>query len=147
MIRSRAITFQETIEPFVEAGLARGIILSDVLHVRAHKNQATGAALAFGGGDTGLGAQDLAFEVVAPPRLRLKAAGMTERFPFGPASTARNTPPRCPFGRIAIYRYRKISNEIHNHWLICIPPFFLVNSVAPRIGAEQSRARSGEANP
>ena len=26
------------------------------------------------------------------PQLRLKAAGMTERFPFGPASTARNPP-------------------------------------------------------
>ena len=32
----------------------------------------------------------------APP-LRLKAAGMTERFPFGPASTARNHPPPVSF--------------------------------------------------
>ena len=48
---------------------------------------------------------------------------MAEREPFGPASTARNHPPRCPFGRIAIYGYRTLSNEIQNHWLICIPPF------------------------
>ena len=48
---------------------------------------------------------------------------MTERFPFGPASTARKSTPRGPFGRIAIYGYRTLSNEIQNHWLICIPPF------------------------
>ena len=39
------------------------------------------------------------------PRLRLKASGMAEREPFGPASTARKSTPRCPFGRIAIYGY------------------------------------------
>ena len=49
---------------------------------------------------------------------------MTERFPFGPASTARKSTPRCPFGRIAIYGYRTLSNEIQSiNWLICIPPF------------------------
>ena len=32
------------------------------------------------------------------PQLRLKAAGMTERFPFGPASTARNPPCGVLFG-------------------------------------------------
>ena len=56
-------------------------------------------------------------------RLRLKAAGMTERFPFGPAKHGPKSTLRCPFGRIAIYRYRTISNEIQNNWLICIPPF------------------------
>ena len=59
----------------------------------------------------------------APSLLRLKAAGMAERFPFGLASTARKSTPRGPFGRIAIYGYRTLSNEIQNHWLICIPPF------------------------
>ena len=42
-----------------------GIGLSDMLEVGADKDQAAGAALAFGGGDAGLGAPDLAFEVVA----------------------------------------------------------------------------------
>ena len=57
------------------------------------------------------------------PQLRLKAAGMTERFPFGPASTARNPPCGVLIWRIAIYGYLTISNEIQNHWLICIPLF------------------------
>ena len=48
---------------------------------------------------------------------------MAERFPFGPASTARKSTPRCHFGRIAIYSYLTQSNEIQNHWLIYIPPF------------------------
>ena len=77
------------------------------------------------------------------PRLRLKAAGMTERFPFGPANTARKSTPRCPFGRIAIYSYRTLPNEIQDHWLICIP----LNSPPLQIGPQRSRARSGEANP
>ena len=48
---------------------------------------------------------------------------MTERFPFGPANTARKSTPRCPFGRIAIYGYLALSNEIQNHLLIWYPPF------------------------
>ena len=51
------------------------------------------------------------------PRLRLKAAGMTERFPFGPST--RPEP------------------------LL----FFLVNSASLQIGLQRSRARSGEAAP
>ena len=42
-----------------------GIVAGDMLQVGAHEDQAAGAALAFGGGDAGLGAPDLAFEVVA----------------------------------------------------------------------------------
>ena len=81
--------------------------------LRREASQAAGAAPTLRYGPTGDSA----------PRLRLKAAGMTERFPFGPASTARKSTPRCPFGRLAIYSYRTLSNEIQNHWLICIPPF------------------------
>ena len=81
--------------------------------LRREASQAAGAAPTLRYGPAGDSA----------PRLRLKAAGMTERFPFGPASTARKSTPRCPFGRIAIYGYRTLSNEIQNHWLICIPPF------------------------
>ena len=33
-----------------------------MLHVGAHENQLAGAALAFGGGDTGLGASDLVLQ-------------------------------------------------------------------------------------
>ena len=61
------------------------------------------------------------------PRLRLKASGMTERFPFGPASTARKSTPRCPFGRIAIYGYRTLSNDIKS-LADLYPPFSLINS-------------------
>ena len=81
--------------------------------LRREASQAAGAAPTLRYGPAGDSA----------PRLRLKAAGMAERFPFGPASTARKSTPRCPFGSIAIYGYRTISNEIQNHWLICIPPF------------------------
>lgn len=49
--------------------------------------------------------------------------------------------------RIGCDAYRTISNEIQNHWLICIPPYSLVNSASLQIGPERSRARSGEANP
>ena len=42
--------------------------------------------------------------------------------------------------------YRTLSNEIQNHWLICIPPF-PHKQPSLRIGPEQSRARSGEAYP
>ena len=51
---------------------------------------------------------------------------MAERFPFGPASTARKSTPRCPFGRIAIYGYRTISNEIQTitgNLMLDIPTF------------------------
>ena len=47
--------------------------------------------------------------------------------------------------RIGVRCYRTISNEIQNHWLICIS-LFLVNSASLQIGPERSRARSGEAN-
>ena len=40
-----------------------------MLEVGAHEDQAAGAALAFGGGDAGLGALDLAFEGVFPNAL------------------------------------------------------------------------------
>ena len=46
-----------------------GIGLGDVLDVGADENQAAGAALAFGGGDAGLGAPDLAFEDFFPVAL------------------------------------------------------------------------------
>ncbi len=69
--------------------------------------------------------RDALREAEAPlPRLRLKAAGMTERFPFGPASTARKNPTTKP-----------------------IHPLSLVNSHVCRIGPQPSRARSGAANP
>ena len=42
-----------------------GIGLGDVIDVAPHEDQLAGASLAFGGGDAGLGAPDLAFEVVA----------------------------------------------------------------------------------
>ena len=74
--------------------------------LRREASQAAGAAPTLRYGPAGDSA----------PRLRLKAAGMTERFPFGPAGTARKSTPRCPFGRIAIYGYRTLSNEIQNHW-------------------------------
>ena len=54
-------------------------------------------------------------------------------------------PSRCPFGRIAIYGYLTISNEIQNHWLIRTPLSPRKQRVS-RIGPQQSRARSGEAN-
>ena len=43
------------------------------------------------------------------PRLRLKAAGMTERFPSGPASTARKSPPAVSFWA---HRYLWLLNAI-----------------------------------
>ena len=54
--------FQEYIKPLHEAGLEVGIGLGDVLHVGADEDQTAGAALAFGGGDAGLGAADMALE-------------------------------------------------------------------------------------
>ena len=63
---------QETIESFHEAISLGGIVASEVLEVGAHEDQAACAALAFGGGDPGLGAQDLAFEVVALAALCLQ---------------------------------------------------------------------------
>ena len=56
------------------------------------------------------------------PRLRLKATGMAERFPFGP-STARSNLTTRP------------------------PPLSPRKQRVFRIGPEPSRARSGEANP
>ena len=47
------IPFQEAIESLHKAVLTVGIGLGDVLHVGADEDQATGAALAFAGGDTG----------------------------------------------------------------------------------------------
>ena len=41
-----------------------------------------------------------------------------ERFPFRPVHTAR-------IPRFVVRCYRTLSNEIQNHWLICIPPFQL----------------------
>ena len=47
-----------------------GIVPGDVLKVRTHEDQASsGAALAFGGGDAGLCAPDLAFEGFFPVTL------------------------------------------------------------------------------
>ena len=43
-----------------------------MLEVGAHEDQAAGATLAFGGGDPGLGAPDLAFQVVALALLGLQ---------------------------------------------------------------------------
>ena len=63
--------------------------------LRREASQAAGAAPTLRYGPTG----------DSVPRLRLKASGMAEREPFGPASTARKSTPRCPFGRIAIYGY------------------------------------------
>ena len=60
-----AVPFQEAIESLHEAFALIGIAAGDVLKVGAEKDQAAGTALAFGGGDAGLGAPDLAFEVVA----------------------------------------------------------------------------------
>ena len=47
------IPFQEVIEAPHEAFAGVGIGLGDVLQVAAHEDQATGAALAFSGGDAG----------------------------------------------------------------------------------------------
>ena len=63
---------QETIESFHETISLGGIVASEVLEVGAHEDQTACAALAFGGGDPGLGAQDLAFEVVALASLGLQ---------------------------------------------------------------------------
>ena len=65
---------QETIESFHEAISLTGIVAGEVLEVGAHEDQAACAALAFGRGDPGLGAPDLAFEVVALALLGLAAA-------------------------------------------------------------------------
>ena len=65
------IPFQEYIEPLHEAIPLAGIVAGDVLQVGAQEDQASGALLAFGGGDSGLGALDLAFEVVALAALRV----------------------------------------------------------------------------
>ena len=61
-----AVPFQEAIESLHEAFALIGIAAGDVLKVGAEKDQAAGAALAFGGGDAGLGALDLAFEGFSP---------------------------------------------------------------------------------
>ena len=73
------------------------------------------------------------------PRLRLKAAGMDERFPFGPS-----TRPECH--GLGCYGYLMLSNEIQNHWLICILPFPR-KQPSLQIGPQRSRARSGAADP
>ena len=52
-----------------------GIGLGEVFHVGAHEDQAAGAAFTVSGGDAGLGAADLAFEVIA-----LAALGILELF-------------------------------------------------------------------
>ena len=59
------VALEEYIESLHEAGLAVGIGLGDVLEVGTHEDQAAGAALAFGGGDAGLGAPNLFLQVVA----------------------------------------------------------------------------------
>ena len=46
-----------------------GSSLGDVFQVAPHEDQAAGAAFAFGGGDAGLGAPDLAFEDFFPVAL------------------------------------------------------------------------------
>ena len=58
------------------------------------------------------------------PRLRLKASGMAERFPSGPAS--------------APLSYTKLSNDIHGSLVIC-PRLFPRISQVPQIGPEPSR--------
>ena len=55
---------------------------------------------------------------------------------------ARQARPECP-GLGVVRCYQTLSNEIQNHWLICIPPFPLVNSASLQIGPQRSRARSG----
>ena len=49
-----------------------GIVAGDVLQIGAHEDQAAGAALAFGGGNSGLGALDLAFGGFFPETLGLQ---------------------------------------------------------------------------
>ena len=63
---------QKAIEIFPESLSPGGIVAGEVLKVGAHEDQAACAALAFGGRDPRLGAQDLAFEVVALASLGLQ---------------------------------------------------------------------------
>ena len=59
------VPLQEYLKSFHEAISLVGIVAGDVFEVGAQEDQAAGALFAFGGGDSGLGALDLAFEVVA----------------------------------------------------------------------------------
>ena len=63
---------QEAIQILPEMVEPGWIVAGEVLQVRTEKDQAAGAALAFGRGDPGLGAPDLAFEVVALALLGLQ---------------------------------------------------------------------------
>ena len=60
--------------------------------------------------------------------------------------SARPHGPNAPVWGV-VQCYRTISNEIQNHWLISASPLFPHKQPSLRIGPEQSRARSGEANP
>ena len=62
---------------------------------------------------------------------------------FRPVTTARMA--ACP-PRFGVRCYLTLSNEIQNHWLICIP-LSLVNSHLFGSARSRSRARSGEADP
>ena len=59
------VPLQEYIKSFHEAISLVGIVAGDVLQVGAHEDQASGAALAFSGGDAGLSAPNLFLQVVA----------------------------------------------------------------------------------
>ena len=69
------VALEEAIEPVHELVVFGGVGLRAVLDVGADENQATGAAFAVGGGETNLGAADLAGEGVA-----LAALGLLEFF-------------------------------------------------------------------
>ena len=77
------IPFQEFIESLHETVERVGIGLGDVIDVGANEDQAAGTALAFGGGNPGLGAQDLAFECLFPEtlgRIKERIAGIFQEF-------------------------------------------------------------------
>ena len=69
-----AVPFQEYRKSLHEAISLAGIVAGDVLEVGAPEDQTAGAALAFGGGNAGLGAPDLAFEGVLPEALGIRRA-------------------------------------------------------------------------
>ena len=88
---------QETIESFHEAISLDGIVASEVLEVGAHEDQAACAALAFGGGDPGLGApagavlpaphhnpgNRIQYRRVNGPYTLGMTAGLNNKLPFG----------------------------------------------------------------
>ena len=72
---------EEAIESLHELGYGRRVALTHAVNVGADQDQAAGAALAVGGGDTRLGVADLAGEGVA-----LAALSLLERFFFAVSS-------------------------------------------------------------